>query len=517
MKTLSSMIRTHGAQRPDKVALICGDDQLTYSELDRRSSQVANALQQAGVCAGDRVAFFELNGLEYFEVLLGAAKIRAIVVGINYRLAAREVAYIVNNAEAEVLVYGAEFAEVVAEIQSSLETVKTLIVIGADTQFTGYTAWRDAASTADPGIEADRSDIAFQVYSSGTTGHPKGVLLSNDNLFTLLPTSSRAWRVTGASINLVALPLFHIGGSAWAMVGMYRAGTLIIARELDPSRLIECIGQHRVTHGFVVPALLQFMQQAATTTADFSSLQVMVYGASPISETVLEGAVRLMGCDFAQAYGLTETTGAIVTLPPEDHVLDGPNRHRLRAAGKPHEGVELKVVHPETCEDLDRGIPGEVWTRSRQNMVGYWRNDQATRETLTADGWLRTGDIGYFDADGYLYIHDRVKDMIISGGENIYPTEVENVLLKHPNVAEVAVIGIPSDTWGESPFAIVVPVSGDNLDTEELVAFARMHLARFKIPVGFTTRDELPRTPSGKVLKRYLRAPFWRGHTRGVH
>jgi acyl-CoA synthetase (AMP-forming)/AMP-acid ligase II len=343
------------------------------------------------------------------------------------------------------------------------------------------------------------------------------VLLSNDNVFALLPASSVSWGVDADAVNLIALPLFHVGGGGWAMVGMYHGCKSVVVRDIDPSGLIRLIGAHRITHAFLVPVLLHFMQQVpAAATGEFSSLKLIVYGASPISEPVLAGAVRLMGCGFAQAYGLTETTGAIVTLPPEDHDLQGPHRHRLRAAGKPHPGVELKIVAPDGDGELPVGEPGEIWTRSRQNMVGYWRNDEGTAASLTGDGWLKTGDVGYFDADGYLYIHDRVKDMIISGGENIYPAEVENILMKHPGVADVAVIGIPSDVWGESPFAVVVAAAGATVVPDELLGFARQHLARYKVPVGVELRAVLPRTPTGKLLKRELRAPFWQGKDRGV-
>jgi acyl-CoA synthetase (AMP-forming)/AMP-acid ligase II len=401
--------------------------------------------------------------------------------------------------------------------------------MGSDSRFSSYMPWRDAAVDEDPGVQAQPSDVALQVYSSGTTGHPKGVLLSHANVFSLMPVSSEIWAIGPASINLVAMPLFHVGGCGWAMVGLYHGCTSVIVRELDPGSLIELIGKHRITHAFLVPVVLHFMQrvpQAATgdlasrppgsSRPDFSSLQLIVYGASPISEQVLAGAVRLMKCGFAQAYGLTETTGSIVTLAPADHVLEGPHRHRLRAAGKPNPGVEIKIVAPDSGEPLALGEPGEIWTRSGQNMLGYWRNAEATAATITADGWLKTGDIGYFDADGFLYIHDRVKDMIISGGENVYPAEIENVMMKHDSVADVAVIGIPSDVWGESPYGIVVAKPGATIDSEQLREFAKQHLAKYKVPVGFEQRDALPRTPTGKLLKKDLRAPFWRGRERGV-
>jgi acyl-CoA synthetase (AMP-forming)/AMP-acid ligase II len=517
MTTISSVIRTHAADRPDGVALVCGDQSLTWAELHARSNQVADALQKAGVGFGDRVAFLDKNCNEYFELLFAAAKLGAVLVAVNFRLTAREVGFIVNDAEARVFVVGAEFMPLVAELAGALETVRTLVVIGGDAAHLSYAAWRDAGADVDPGVATTGSDLAFQFYSSGTTGNPKGVLLSHDNVFGLLPTSAKMWGVSGDSVNLVALPLFHVGGGGWAMVGMFHGCKSVVVRDVDPTGLIKLIGEHRVTHAFLVPVLLHFMQQVpAAATGDFSSLQLVVYGASPISESVLAGAVRLMGCKFAQAYGLTETTGAIVTLPPEDHDPQGPHRHRLRAAGKPHEGVELKIVGPDTGAESPVGVPGEIWTRSRQNMLGYWRNAEGTAASVTADGWLKTGDIGYFDDDGYLYIHDRVKDMIISGGENIYPAEVENILMKHPSVADVAVIGVPSDVWGESPFAVVVARPGATVDPQELQAFARQHLAKFKVPVGVSVVTALPRTPTGKLLKRELRAPFWRGRERAV-
>lgn len=511
--TTASVLRKHAAERPDHPALVLGEQTLTWRELDARASRVAGALAGAGVGPGDRIALLDKNGLEYFELLFGAAKLGAVLVAVSFRLTAEEAAYIIDDAGARVLVFGREFAELAAGLAAP--HAHTRLVVGDDPRFAGYAAWRDAAAPHDPGHALTGRDIAFQVYSSGTTGHPKGVLLSHDNVFSLLPFSRAHWGLSPAAVNMVALPLFHVGGGGWAMVGLAHGCTSIIVRDVDPAGLLHLIGRHRVTHAFLVPVLLHFMQQVpGAADMDLSSLDLIVYGASPISEPVLAGAVRLLGCRFAQAYGLTETTGGIVGLPPEDHDLAGPNLHRLRAAGKPNPGVEVKIVAPETGEPLPLGEPGEIWTRSPQNMVGYWRNDEATRDTITPDGWLKTGDAGYFDADGYLYIHDRVKDMIVSGGENIYPAEIENVLMKHPGVADAAVIGIPSEVWGESPYAVVVPRG--ELDIDDLLAFARKHLAKYKLPVGVELRPALPRNPTGKLLKRELRAPFWQGRTRGV-
>jgi acyl-CoA synthetase (AMP-forming)/AMP-acid ligase II len=518
MSTIAAVIRKHAASRPDAVALIQDGAAVTYAELHARSNRVASALQSAGVRAGDRIAYLDKNSIEYFELLFGGAKLNAVSVAVSWRLTPSEIVYIINDSQATVFVFGAEYAGLVAEIAGQLTTVERLLVVGDHARFDSYAAWRDAGADVDPGVEPAGADVAFQVYSSGTTGHPKGVMLSNDNLFSLLPASSRAWGIDASAVNMVALPLFHIGGSGWAMVGLFNGSSSVIVREATPAALIEIIGQYRITHAFLVPVLLQFMQvMPSAASGDYSSLKLIVYGASPISEQVLAGAIRLMRCKFAQAYGLTETTGAIVTLPPADHDPDGPNRHRLRAAGKPHDNVELKIVSPDTGKTLPVGEPGEIWTRSRQNMLGYWRMDEATAAAFSQDGWLKTGDIGYFDKDGYLYIHDRLKDMIVSGGENVYPAEIENVLMKHPSVADVAVIAIPSEKWGESPLAIIVPARGATIDEKEILAFARQHLASFKVPVAIERATEIPRNPSGKVLKKILRIPYWKGRNRKVN
>jgi long-chain acyl-CoA synthetase len=281
--------------------------------------------------------------------------------------------------------------------------------------------------------------------------------------------------------------------------------------------LVDLIGRRGITHAFLVPAVLQFMLMTpGAETADYSTLEVVVYGASPISEEVLAKCVRLLGCQFWQAYGLTETTGTVVNLPPEDHDLTGPNRHRLRSCGQAGPGVELRIVDPDSRADVPTGQVGEIWVRSPQVMKGYWNNDEATREAIDDDGWFRSGDAGYLDEDGYLYIHDRVKDMIVSGGENVYPAEVENVLMKHPAVADVAVIGVPHERWGETAKAIVVKAPGADPAPEELIAFSQEHLAKFKCPTSVDFVEVLPRNPSGKVLKKDLREPHWAGRDRRV-
>jgi acyl-CoA synthetase (AMP-forming)/AMP-acid ligase II len=262
----------------------------------------------------------------------------------------------------------------------------------------------------------------------------------------------------------------------------------------------------------------QFLTAApGAAEGDYSMLRSIIYGASPITNDVLVRAMRTFKCDFIQVYGLTETTGAITELGPSDHDPEGPRAHLLRSAGRPYPWVEFRIVEPDTERDCPRGGVGELWTRSVQNMKGYWNKPEETARVFTADGWLKTGDAGYVDEEGYLFLTDRVKDMIVSGGENVYPIEVENVLAQHPVIADVAVIGVPHERWGETVKAIVVCAPGAAPDVDEIMAFARARLARYKCPTSVDFLDALPRNPSGKILKRVLREPYWKGHDRRIH
>jgi long-chain acyl-CoA synthetase len=515
--TVSDIIRTHGADLHDKDALILGDRRTTWGELLARSGQVANALAAEGVGSQDRVAFLDKNCVEHFEVFYGAALLNAVCVDVNWRLAPPEVAYIVNDALAKVFIVGQDFVPVLDAIADQLTTVKKFVVIGGHDKYESYESWVDRYPAVDPGAKATGQDVAFQLYSSGTTGRPKGVMLTHDNFFALLPLTSEMWKMGPTSVNLVAMPLFHIGGGGWATAGMYNGCKSVIVRDLDPAALVKLIPEQGITHAFLVPAVFQFMLMVpGVKEADFSRLQVLVYGASPISEQVLADSIKTFKCAFWQAYGLTETTGAIVNLPPSDHDPDGPNKHRLRAAGLPGPGVELKIVDAATTAPLPTGEVGEIWVRSPQNMLGYWNLPEETARSFADDGWFRTGDAGFLDADGYVYIHDRVKDMIVSGGENIYPAEVENVLMAHPSIADAAVIGIPDDKWGETPKAMVVRKPGSDISEADIISFCREQLAKFKCPTSVDFVESLPRNPSGKILKKDLRAPFWVGRDRFV-
>jgi len=519
--SLADITRVHAESQPDKLAMIFEGREWTYGDLDRESNQVANALLAAGVGPQDRVAHLDKNGPEYFSYLFGAGKINAVGVSVNWRLAAPEMEYILNHSEAKVLLIGQEFLAHLDEM--NLETVTKVVVVGEGGDRDSYVAWIDSAASDDPQVEVGWTDTCYQLYTSGTTGLPKGVELTNRNFFSFLPEASREWSFNKSSVNLVAMPLFHIAGSGWGVVGLFNGGTNVLLREADLVELLRLVETYSVTNALLVPAILQFLlitPEAQET--DFSSLRTMVYGASPITEEVLISSIELMGCDFVGAYGLTETTGGGTILRAEDHDPGGPKANLLRSAGRPWADIDLRIVDPETLEDLGEGEVGEIWLRSVVTLKGYWKDPSATDEVYPegrdeeGKGWFRTGDAGYL-SDGFLFIHDRVKDMIISGAENIYPAEVENALMAHPEVADVAVIGVPDEKWGETVKAIITVAPGSDPSEDELIDYCRERLAHFKCPTSVDRIDLIPRNPAGKILKTELRKPYWEGKDRSVN
>ena len=495
-----------------------GDRAIGWADMDARSSRVAQGLLAAGLAAQDRVAFLDKNGFEYFEVLFGGAKANVVNVAVNWRLAPAEMAYVINDAAARVLFVGPDFLGHLDTMEGSLKSIEKIIVIGGHGRHDDYETWLARHPAVDPTVPSAPDDVAMQLYTSGTTGLPKGAMLTNANLGALIPHVSGLWQFDESSVNLVCMPLFHIGGSGWALVGMATGGHAILFREFLPAEILVALERHRVSNALFVPAMLQVLAAAPGAAArDYRALRSIIYGASPITNEVLVRAMRTFRCPFVQVYGLTETTGAITQLAPEDHVTDGPRARLLRSAGKPFPSVELKVVDPATEQPCPAEVVGELWTRSAQNFKGYWARPEDTARTVTADGWLKTGDAGYLDADGYLFLTDRVKDMIISGGENIYPAEVENALAEHPAIADVAVIGVPDAHWGETVKAIVVSRPGVDPSPDQIIAFARQRLAHYKCPTSVDFAETLPRNPSGKLLKRELREQYWRGRDRRIN
>ncbi len=520
--TVAGMIRCLAASQPDREMLVLGDERRSWGEEYAVASRVGQALRRDGVAAGDRVAFLDRNGIAYFDFLFGGALIGAVSVAVNWRLSPVEMAAIIQDSGAQVLAVHTDYVPALMDIPN-LPDVRQIVVLGdgpkrPDPARCRFDDWVAGCPSEDPGHVGSADEVSMQLYTSGTTGLPKGVMLTNANLSTAVSEAGQTFSIGEDTVSLVAMPLFHIGGSGWALCAMSRGGRSIILRDVDPVVLLELIAAERITEMFIVPAVLMFLlatPQLADT--DLSSLRLIFYGASPISEDVLVKCMAAFGCGFCQVYGMTETTGAITALRFEDHDPDGPRRGLLRSAGRPHEGVELRVVDPDDGRDVELGQVGEVWTRSRYNMAGYWRKETETATTIDSDGWLRTGDAGYLDAQGYLYLHDRIKDMIVSGGENIYPAEVENVLLAHPAVADAAVIGVPDEKWGETVKGIVVLAPGARLDESGIISHCRENLAHYKSPTSVEAVEVLPRNPSGKILKRELRAPYWADRGRSIN
>jgi fatty-acyl-CoA synthase len=517
--TLADVVRAQAVARGDAVLFEFEGRQTSFAKFDAHTNQVANALVASGVKPHERVAYLGKNSDIYFELLLGAIKANVVMAPVNWRLAGPEIAFIVEDCKAAILFVGPEFVEQVRSIKAQLPSVRHIITAeGGAPEWQDFAQWRDAQPTSDPKIPIGPRDIAIQLYTSGTTGKPKGAMLSHANFLSLVRAgrdNKPDWNKWSTDdISLVAMPVFHIGGSGWGMMGIYHGAKGVIAREFDPTKVLDFFEHSHITKLFMVPAAMQFVvRQPRAREVDFSRLKYMLYGASPIPAALLKECIEVFKCGFVQMYGMTETTGTIVALPPEDHVegLD-----RMRSAGKALSGVELAILDPEG-KPLPPGEVGEIATRSGSNMEGYWNLPEATKKTIDADNWLRTGDAGYMDKDGYLYIHDRIKDMIISGGENIYPAEVESAICDHPDVAEVAVVGVPDDQWGEAVKAMVVMKPGKEATAADIIGFTRTRIAGFKTPKSIEFIEALPRNASGKILRRHLRDPYWAGKDRQVN
>ena len=508
---VADVVREVASARPDHVAIRYGGRELTYAELDERSNRLAHALLAAGAEAGSRIAYLDRTAPEVVELLFAAGKIGAVTVPLNWRLALPELGTILTDARPPVLIAGETYAAVAEELAAGLASAPELVVVGEGGEQRDYERLLAAQNVTDPGRSGEAGDVVLQMYTSGTTGVPKGVLTTNRNLAACAETSPW-WGFGSDSVSLTPLPMFHIGGIGWAFLGLWSGATTVLVRDFDAENVLDILERQRVTNAVLVPTMLQLLTAVpGAAERDYSALRCIAYGASPITTPVLRAALRTFRCPLYGIYGLTETTGGITQLEPADHDPDGPREHLLRSAGRPFPWVELRIVDPATGADLAPREVGEVWLRAPNVMAGYFNRPAETAAALTPDGWLRTGDGGYVDEDGYLFLTDRVKDMIVSGGENIYPIEVEEVLSRHPDVEEATVIGVSDPRWGEAVKALVVRRPGSPCTADDLVAFAREHLAGYKLPRSVDFVDELPRTPTGKVLKRELRERYAEG------
>lgn len=524
-RTVVDALYRHVAIKPDATAYRTGDKVLTFADVERATNQIANALVAMHVMRGDRVACLTRHHAECLLLTLAACKVGAVCMPVNWRLAPSEIAYIIEHGQAKFVMADAAFVSAllttVGDVQ--VETVQKVVCTERQVDgFESFAGWYDSHGATFSAVSANLDDAALQLYSSGTTGLPKGVVLSHRGLLSTSRTVARDWKFDEHCVLGNPLPTFHVAGMTMLLLTLYTGGQTSAYSDFDPVTLIGSIARHGVTHTFLVPAMLLFMLQSlAAEQGDYRSLQLIAYGGSPISDRVLQDAMRVFKCDCLQVYGLTEVSGPATFLMQHDHRDAATRPELLRSAGKPVGGARLRIVDPVTREDLPEGRTGEVWIETERNLKEYWRNPEATKNAYPEGrnergGWFRTGDGGFLK-DGYLFIHDRIKDMIISGGENIYPAEIENLLMKHPSVADGAVIGVPDPTWGEAVKACVVLRPGAQVTEREVIDWMRERLAHFKCPKSIDFIDAMPRNPSGKLLKRVLREPYWKGQERAIN
>lgn len=504
---LGSLLRNRAALNPERLAYIDGnlDLRLSYEQLHQRVSQLGNAFLAAGIAKGERVGLLIMNSAEFVESYFALATIGAVVVPLNWRLVPDELEFILKDSGTRRLIFGEEFLEGVAELHSRGDKTDIMhwLQVDGDAEIAhfaeSYGQFRDSGDTQEPEYGAYDDDMLYIMYTSGTTGLPKGVVHTHHTSFWGVLTIAASCDYHDNDVFISPLPMFHVGALTPLTVNIYRGIASVVMRTFDPAHAWQLIEKERVTIGLMVPAMLNFMLQVQKPDASaYEGLRWMMTGAAPVPISLTE-AYHKLGVCLLQVYGLTETCGPACVMDLE-YVDKKPG-----STGKAFYFSDVKIAGDDGLE-VPREDAGEVWVRGAHIMQEYWNRPDATAETLV-DGWLRTGDVGVMDADGYVFIQDRMKDMIISGGENVYPAELENVLMSHPDVAEAAVIGQTSEKWGESPLAILVRTR-DDLTEAEVLNFCQGKMAAFKQPKAAVFIEEIPRNPSGKILKRILREQF---------
>ena len=506
---------------PENLAIACGSRQSTYAQFNARANRLSKALYRLGLVAGDNVAILMYNRPEMLESMFGCFKAGCGAVPINFRLHPKEFAFIIDHSEAKAVIVSPEFDEPVTQIRDQIPQARHVITVSrGPAGLLDYEALLAAESAHFEDADVACDDVAWIFYTSGTTGRPKGAMLTHRNLLAMT-MSFYADMTPGLGpddVVLHAAPLSH-GSGLYALPNVGKAAAHIIpeSKSFDPEEVLKFIEDYRVTNMFAAPSMVKrLIDSPAVDRYDHISLKSLNYGGGPTLVEDLLNAMRKMGPCLVQLYGQGESPMTITYLAHHDHILEGTpeRRRRLGSAGIPRTDVEVAVFDQDDHE-LPPGEIGEIATRSDLVMKGYWRDSQATATTLR-NGWLHTGDLGYLDERGYLFIMDRSKDMIISGGENIYPREIEEVIIQHPAVREVAVIGVPDPRWGEAIKAVVAMVPGEEVTEAELIDFCRDHIASYKKPKSVDFVDELPKNNFGKIVKQELRAKYWEARDRKV-
>lgn len=500
---IADIIRTQATNRPDEIGLSFEGRDFTYAEMNARSSQSAQALLSLGIKRGDRIGWLARNVASFWDVLFGAAKIGAVLTPINWRLAPPEVAQILSDAKPKLFVGEKMFVDALPSGDQQ-QNYRTMLLEegGPDC----LDALIDKQAAIEPDYKGSVDDVLVQLYTSGTTGLPKGVILPNRCYYEVGLAGQEAGIIIPKSDDeavLHALPHFHVAGLNFGLMAMCRSMRIIQHRQFDPAAIVKDAQGDAPLNSFFVPAMIMMIVETAKAMG--LSLERFVgisYGAAPMPEPLLDVIMNTMpNATLVQFYGMTETTGGVTVLDHDDHAR---GKKQRVSAGKPLPGCEVKICDPISGKEVAQGETGEVIARAKFIMDGYWQNPEATAETIR-DGWYWSGDAGYKDENGFVYIVDRIKDMIISGGENIYPAELEAVLATCPGIADVAVIGIPDEKWGERIKVVAVKRIGVDLDADGVISFLKGKVADFKLPKSVAFIDMLPRNPSGKILKTELR------------
>ncbi|MFI9411416.1 long-chain-fatty-acid--CoA ligase [Nocardia gamkensis] len=503
----------HWADRfPDEIYLTDGERSLTWDEMRRWTHRIGNWL--AGeLRPGERFCVLDRNSLEMIALYFGASRAGVVPVPLNFRLAPQEWKYIAEDAGCRLAVVHEDYADALLSAVPGITA--SVIRDGSDSRLRFA---EQVVATCDDAIDRDvpADAIYHQMYTSGTTGKPKGAMVSHRAACTnALQIQLALGSVRRAT--LCVMPLFHAGAALQILAYTSGGCSVHVVRDFDRTDVLRQISERRIQLLTLAPAMIQGMiDDPLTAQLDFSALDLMVYGSAPMAVELVKRAMDVFGCDFAQAYGMTESCAVATILAPEDHLRALAGRPEILAsAGRPVLGSAIGVISPDG-QRLPSGAVGEIVVRGPQLMDGYWGLEEASRAALDG-GLLRTGDAGYLDGEGFLFISDRVKDMIVSGGENIYPREIEEILFEMPGIADVAVIGVPSERWGESPIAVVVPAAGATVTEKMVLDHCRANLAKFKCPVSVSFVEALPRSAVGKVLKRDLREPYWEGRDRRIN